>query len=118
MKFHLTSLGFYGINSDNRVTKSSCLDLEHGPKLPFVSKVQSTCVTSLRNKRKFVCLTIIDWFLVSGEFHARNFKIVKNHFIQYNYVTTSMIFQSSSIDCEYFLPKKGKKHINTRRKEE
>ena len=31
IKFQLASLGFYGINSDNRVTKSSCLDLEHMP---------------------------------------------------------------------------------------
>ena len=45
------------MNSDKAVTKFFCL--EHGPKVPFVSKVQSTCVTS---RKKFMELVLFASF--------------------------------------------------------
>ena len=53
IKFWQNNLGFKGIKSDKTVKKEFCL--EHGLKLLFVSKVQSTCAT---NRKKVMELTL------------------------------------------------------------
>ena len=84
MKFHLTSLGFYGINSDNRVTKSSCLDLEQGLNFRLFRRFKVHVLRALEiNGSLFASPSLTDfWSLVSF-----TQEILKNHFIQYNYVT-------------------------------
>ena len=49
-------LGFKGIKSDETIKKSFCL--EHALKLPFIFKVQSTCVTSRKKVMELILFAL------------------------------------------------------------